>query len=251
MAITKMACACITWGDRRDRMEMRLFIDDVRTCGYNGIEIGLPDVEKLEREDLSDVQLYSGHTGMDVRNGDVKVLVEANRKWVERAAYLGAQFIFISSPFYAGKSEDDYKKEYEGYNLFGRMAKEYGLEFCFHNHHWEFKNGAKAFNLFFQITDPQYVSLVPDVGWVVRGDVDPVRFIQEHRSRIKSLHFKEFTFDEQFTELGKGIVPFDKIFDAAKDMDIWIVAEQDKCSGLPIDSAMQNANYLRGLMGKR
>jgi sugar phosphate isomerase/epimerase len=250
MAISKIACACITWGDRRDRNDMRLFIEDVRTCGYDGIEIGLSDVDKLEREDLKDVSLYSGHTGIDVRSGDIVSLVEANRKWVERDANLNAQFVFISSPYYAGKSEDEYKREFDAYNLFGKMAKEYGLGFCFHNHHWEFKNGAKAFNLFLQITDPQYVSLVPDMGWVVRGDVDPVQFVQTYRSRIRSMHFKEFTFDEQFTELGKGIVPFGKIFEAVRDMDIWIVAEQDKCLGLPIDSAMQNANYLRKLIKK-
>lgn len=250
MAITKIACACILFGDRENRAQMQEFVNASHRCGYDGVEIGLSDVEKLEKEDLSVVSLFSGHTGLDPRCDNIAQAVEAQRKWVERAATLGAQYIFASSGFYAGKSESDYANEFEGYNLFGKMAQEYGLDLCFHNHHWEFKNNAKVFQQFFRMTDPSLVFLVPDVGWVVRADVSPVDFVQEHRARIKALHFKDFTFDEQFTELGTGIVPFQEIYEATKDTDWWIVAEQDKCKGKPFDSAMQNATFLRDLMKK-
>lgn len=226
-------------------------LDEVKRAGYDGFECGINSLEYIEKTDLQRIglTLHAAHTGLDFAHcDDLVAMAESHRPLIERSHELGTQFIFISGMGFMGKNQADYQREAEGHNLLGRLTAQYGMRLCFHNHHWEFKKSALGFRTYFATWDPAYVFLVPDLGWVVRADVDPVVFLAEHKAQVKSLHFKDFTFDDHFTELGRGIVDFPRIYRYVQDMeDLWFVAEQDACAGNPTASITENAQYLAKL----
>lgn len=249
-AMAKIACAMITWGDQNGPEDMRRTLSEMRDCGYDGAEIGLSDLDKIDGKAMLEeigIRLVSAHTGFDLRSTDEATEIAKMKVAVTKAAALDAEFIFISNSYYAGKGADDYRAEAKVYNELGKVVKDAGLTFCFHNHHWEFKRNRLGLNILIGETSPDSVALAPDLGWVMRGDVEPVDFLREYGERVKALHFKDFTFDEQFTELGTGVVDFKSAYEFIKHRGLWIVAEQDTCKGAPIDSARQNAAYLRSL----
>lgn len=249
--MSKIACELITWGNITSSEQMKQVLNEVKSCGYDGVEMGGQFIGLIGGKaalDAMGLRFTASHTGGDYRGKDLEMEVENMKKLAEDTAELGGEFVFISNCYFKGKTADDYKFEAELYNRFGEVVKQAGLEFCYHNHNWEFKQKQLGFNTLLQGTDPELVYLVPDFGWITRSDIDPVDFIQEYGSRIRALHFKDFTFDEQFTELGTGIVDFEAIYQATKDRNMWIVAEQDRCAGLPLDSAKMNIEYIRSLM---
>lgn len=248
----KIACASITWGDMKTKEQMLHMLREMKDCGYDGAEIGLDKVffieNKSELERIG-IEIVSVHTAVDISKADLQEECEKFGKAAAHAREIGASFVFISSIFFKGKAEEDYRKEAGLFNRFGEITKEYGMRFCFHNHNWEFKNNRLGLQILTQETDPGLVFLVPDLGWVMRGGMEPVDFLKEFGDRVQALHFKDFTFDDRFTELGKGVVDFETAYAYIRDRALWIVAEQDTYEGQPKEAAAENAAYLRDLIG--
>lgn len=248
----KIACASITWGDRKTKEQLFQMLREMKDCGYDGAEIGLDKVflieSRAELEELG-IEIVSVHTAVDIRSADAEEECEKLKKSAARAKEIGASFVFISSIFFKGKGEEDYRAEAKLYDRFGEIVTGLQMQFCFHNHNWEFKNNRLGLQILTKETDPLKVFLVPDLGWVMRGGMEPVDFLREFGDRVRALHFKEFTFDDRFTELGRGVVDFETAYDYIKDRELWIVAEQDTCEGTPAQAAAENAAYLRRLIG--
>lgn len=247
--MTKLGCAAITWGNVVTQADMENMLREMKECGYDGVELGVQALPliggSLTRLGL---ELVAGHAGGDYRNVDEDAAVDAMMRDAEAVKALGGRFMFLSGCNFQGKSADDYRKEAELYNRFGRAVHETGLQLCYHNHHWEFKKKRLGLSILMDNTDPALLKLVPDIGWVTRGDEEPTEFVSEFEDRIAALHFKEFTYDDHFTELGKGIVDFSGVYQWAVGRGLWIVAEQDISQSMPIDSARQNATFLRSLI---
>lgn len=94
------------------------------------------------------------------------------------------------------------------YNAIGKMCKEAGLQFGYHNHAHEFQKVENEVMYDYMIahTNPEYVFFQMDVYWVVRGQCSPVDYLQKYPGRFKMLHLKDNR------ELGQsGMVGFDAI----------------------------------------
>ena len=170
---------------------------------------------------------------------------------IKLAKQLGAKMLFISGNRKENKTADEVRTQAAAYNKFGKLCKDYGLELCYHNHNWEFANGGEEIKILINETDSSLVSFVVDVGWVTRGGADPVEFIKSIDSRVKAIHFKEFASatENEFTELGRGIVNFKEVYDYIKNKgDMWVVSEQDRTKTTALESAAINFNYISSLV---
>lgn len=252
MRTHKIACQMITFGGFSDKAALMDTLVQLKDCGYDGIECGYDSIEMLEQTDLERVglEICATHTCIDFKapEFDPEAVLARDRALIEKSSRMGCRLAFVSAFYYPSKTRADFEEEARFYTRYGQMTREFGVDFCFHNHHWEFKNRTLGFNTYFETWDDEYVHLVPDVGWLTRADVDPVGFLCAHHDQVKAVHFKEFTFDDRFTELGRGIVEFPRIYDFIKADPLWIIAEQDSCQGAPIDAVRENARYLIDLM---
>ncbi len=143
-------------------------------------------------------------------------------------------------------------------NRAGLMAKRAGLEFGYHNHHFEFfrqDGGSRTgFEVLTDETDPDLVHLEVDLFWVTRGAHDPVDVIQRNRGRIRQFHVKDMNADGGFEDAGQGLIDFARIFRYGREagIDEFIIERDD--AGTPprapadaISTAEVGYDYLAAL----
>lgn len=94
-------------------------------------------------------------------------------------------------------------------NAIGKLVKENGMQFGYHNHSHEFNEveGVPAYDFMVQNTDPELVFFQMDVYWADNARVSPVEYFKKYPGRFTCLHIKDVA------EVGQsGKVGFDAIF---------------------------------------
>ena len=249
----KIGCQTITFGNEKHKTDMEGIIKSVASAGYDGMETGFfrldldqaENHKKYQREyNIVQAAIHIGGDFNDEKS--VKAQLDNMPNLIKLAHKLECKNIFLSgSPANVGTN---YKTIAEGINALGKMLCENGLVLSYHNHDWEIKDDCCGLYAICDNTDPKYLSFVPDVGWITRGDGNPAEVLKRLGSRVSNLHFKEFTSEGQFTELGKGIVEFEAVYEIVKDRDFWIIAEQDATSIGADESVAQNYEYINNLV---
>ncbi len=108
----------------------------------------------------------------------------------------------------------------------GKKMKElYGIRYSYHTH------SSTGFRRLMDLTNPTYLSLNTDLGWLgLRGGTDAVEVLRAYRSRIMTIHLKDFDpnyeFDWQGKHYkggivvpGKGAVDFPAVVEFLKESD--------------------------------
>ncbi len=158
------------------------------------------------------------------------------------------------------KTIEGYKASAKLFNEIGKIARDNGVAFNYHNHAWEFTDlgGTNGMEILASETDPELVKFNIDVFWVWYGNDDPVRFIGEHAARAGYFHFKDGKrrTDENgavrpyFLELGRGDVDLKAAYGAAVAADAtWITSEQDSTELTSLESATISRSFLRDSLG--
>lgn len=243
----KIGCQTITFGSDKHKKGLEDIIKAVAGAGYDGMENGFARFNAGEMDNYKNwlrdynLELAAIHIGGDFNDTQsVKRQHESIPELVKFAHDLGCVNIFFS-----GSPSGDYKAVAENLNGFGKALSADGLVLSYHNHDWEIKSG--GIYTLCDNTDPDWLSFVPDIGWVVRGGADPAELLGKLGARVSNLHFKEFTGDGKFTELGKGVVDFKPVYEYAKSKNMWIIAEQDTSEIGAEESIRQNFDYIKSL----
>lgn len=149
-------------------------------------------------------------------------------------------------------SLDVYKKHAETFNRAGEEAKKAGIQFAFHNHDFEFPplEGIVPYDLLLKETDSSLVQMEMDLYWITKASADPLHYFGQYPGRFPLVHVKDMdaTPRKYFTEVGKGVVDFKRVFAQAKLGGIrHYFVEQDETPGPAIDSARESYEYLKRL----
>jgi sugar phosphate isomerase/epimerase len=136
-----------------------------------------------------------------------------------------------------------------------------GIQFCYHNHNFEFKKygDTTAYDFLLKQLDPKLVKFEMDCFWVTHAGQDPVAYFKKHPGRFPLLHIKDLKAGNPpttemdarmglFTEVGKGTINWKRIFAAAPQggMKHYYV-EQDFCERPPLESIKVSYEYLHEL----
>ncbi len=165
---------------------------------------------------------------------------------------------------------------YCGYmNEVGKLCKDRGMRFHYHNHHHEFLqfDGKYILDIIAENTDPELVDIEIDTFWAARGGMDPVALIKKYGSRVTMIHQKDMSADAKvnllehlssrqapvdreelnkfrkptdFVEIGTGIMDIQAIIDAANEVGVkYITLEQDMTLLDEIDSVTLSMKNFR------
>ena len=101
----------------------------------------------------------------------------------------------------------------------GRMARDAGLRFGYHNHNHEFfrlddGSGQTAFDVLVAGTSRLNVHFEVDLFWAWRGAADPVDLARRLGHRILQYHVKDLDQSGGFADPGQGLIDFARIFSA-------------------------------------
>ena len=172
-------------------------------------------------------------------------------KAVDDAAAAGVKYMVCA---YLSEEErggiDHYKQLAEQFNKAGERCKQATIQFCYHNHDFEFKeqNGQLPYHVLLENTDKDLVKMELDLYWVTKAGHDPVEIFDHHPGRFPLWHVKDMdnTPQHDFTEVGNGVIDFKKIFNSADKAGLkYFFVEQDKCPGSPFDSITKSYNYIK------
>jgi sugar phosphate isomerase/epimerase len=172
-------------------------------------------------------------------------------KAVDDAAEVGLKYMvcaYLSDP--ERGSLDHYKKLADDFNKAGERCKKAGIQFCYHNHDFEFiqQDGKYPYQTLLANTDKDVVKMEMDLYWVTKAKQDPIALINENPGRFPLFHVKDMdnTPARMFTEVGNGIINFKNILSHADKAGLkYFFVEQDKTPGDPFNSITQSFNYIK------
>ncbi|WP_226022980.1 sugar phosphate isomerase/epimerase family protein [Halomicrobium salinisoli] len=135
----------------------------------------------------------------------------------------------------------------ERFNAAADMLSDTDLAIGHHNHDAEFAQigDTTGYDIFAENLDDQ-VQIQLDVGWVLVGGADPIRFITDHPENVRTLHMKNMTVDpEAFTEFHEGDVNMRAVANAVRNAGDpeYLVFEHDEPED-PLESMQLGAEGL-------
>ena len=226
-----------------------------------GVGFGVGAAEFRSRLD----DLGMSIVGCHINPLDLDILPAA----LDYQAELGNTQFGCDIEFYPYGDIDYVMRRCEVFNEVGRLAKERGMRFYYHNHFQEFQRFGDDFvyDLILENTDPDLVKLELDTYWMYRGGQDPIAWLDKCGDRVVLLHQKDFPADAPqplnlydgvidpnenidralfrdrkdtrcFTEIGTGVLPIQAIIDAASALPSidYLILEQDHTAMDEIES---------------
>lgn len=173
---------------------------------------------------------------------------------VNDAKEIGQEFIVCPYLFdFERKKLDDYKRLADLFNKCAEVSKNYGLQFAYHNHDFEFMDmeGQLPIDVLLERTDSELVKFEMDLYWVKFANVDPFTYFERHPKRFPLWHVKDMddTKEHFFTEVGNGIIDWKPIFQQQQQSGMeYFYVEQDQCKDhQPLESVNISHTYLTKL----
>jgi len=240
-------------------------LQKVAQIGYNSIEnatytgtekfYGMDAVTYKKVLTENGLVANSGHyrLGEEQEKGaDVKgTMLHDWQRAVDDASTVGLKYMVCA---YLSSNErgdlDHYKKLADIFNKAGETCKKSGIQFCYHNHDFEFQaqNGVFPYDIILDKTDKNNVKMEVDLYWIKKAGQDPLALFQKHPGRFPLWHVKDMSkeADQSFAAVGTGIIDFKTIFQHKDQAGMkFFFVEQDKCPGSPFDSITQSYKFIR------
>lgn len=229
--------------------------EKVADIGYKYLEIGnyLGPSQEYFKAFLKEINLVpiAGGTSISGMMDEEKL-----KKLVDDSLDMGKKYMICYWPWLdagPGKTLDDFLKATERINKAGKICKEMGINFAFHNHDQEFiaVEGYKwAYEVILENSDPGVVDMELDLYWAVKGGGDPVSLFKKHPGRFKIFHVKDMdnTPEQVYTCPGYGVIDFTEIFSKSEKAGVeYYIVEIDKHRE-PIQCVQDSYNYLMNLL---
>jgi sugar phosphate isomerase/epimerase len=154
---------------------------------------------------------------------------------------------------------DFYQSLADKLNAAAYKANAAGLQFCYHNHDFEFqpKRGGRPIDVLLKHLDPKLIRLEVDTFWVSMAGVNAAEFLREHADRVELVHLKDrakgtpIHYDiatvpnDTYRELGSGDLPLRDILEAVSLTNARHLFVEQDFSKDPIASLRQSYAYLK------
>jgi len=208
--------------------------DYMKEQGFQYVEIGINNHYGMTKEELKAVLDKLGLTPIAAHAGLDYILKETD-KAVAEAKFFGLKYVGVAwAPHQAPLDEKQTLQIAEDFNKAGKLLKEQGIQFFYHNHGFEFqpwKDGETLFDLLMAKTDPELVKMQMDVMWTVFPGQDPVKLLKKYPDRWVLFHLKDLkkgvegnlsggTDVNNDVPLGTGQVDYPTLLKAAQEAGI-------------------------------
>lgn len=143
------------------------------------------------------------------------ILHDWNRA-VDDAAEVGLKYMVCAYLAEVERGDlDHYKKVVDQLNIAGERCKKSGIQLCYHNHNFEFEKQGDTYPYDILLgSDKNLVKMEIDLYWIKKAGQDAIKLFHEHPGRFPLWHVKDMdnTSEQNFTEVGSGIIDFKEIF---------------------------------------
>jgi sugar phosphate isomerase/epimerase len=183
------------------------------------------------------MEVISSHAGVNPKG----ITDDEAKKMAEDHANVGAKYCMQP---YIGDSDRNsiaaYQKMVADWNRVGKIMKEHGLTFGYHNHNFEFatvEGKVPYFDVFLPGLDKDITTMELDLFWTTKAGLNPVDLFKKYPGRFQLWHMKDMftkeapsviTKSDDFAPVGAGVINFKEIL-AAKNISgmKYFFVEQD------------------------
>jgi sugar phosphate isomerase/epimerase len=218
--------------------------DAVEFASYGGMSSA--DLKKLLGE--LKLQVAGSHESIDRLQKELEAAIAYNRE-------IGNRFVVCPymSEQWTSRGSAGYKEYARLLEKAGEKIKQAGMQLCYHNHDFEFKQEGGKYLLEFllEACGADLVKLEVDAYWVKKAGVDPVAFLQKYAGRCRLIHMKDMTADakQDFAPVGTGSMDFKAIIPAARKAGVeWFIVEQDSANQPVLEAIAISLKNMRGLL---
>ncbi|WP_019987080.1 sugar phosphate isomerase/epimerase family protein [Rudanella lutea] len=207
-------------------------LDLIKSLGITEIEGGVP--KGMSTEEFLKLLKERGIKVTSTGAG-YEQIVKDPEAVARQAKALGAKYVMVAwIPHQKSNfSLENAKQAVADFNRVGKVLKDNGITFCYHNHGYEFQpyEDGTLFDYMVKNTDPKYVSFEMDILWAQHGGADPVALLKKYGSRWKLMHLKDLkkgvkgdlsggTPPENDVVLGDGQIDMPAVLETAKKVGI-------------------------------
>jgi sugar phosphate isomerase/epimerase len=193
------------------------------------------------------MEIISSHAGVDPKG----ITTDEVLSMAEDHAKVGARYCIQPYVDYEDrKSVAGYQKMVAEWNKVGKIMKESGLQFGYHNHNFEFdivEGKIPYFDIFLAEMDPELITMEIDLFWTIKAGQNPIKIFRKYPGRFQLFHMKDMytreepffkTESKDFAPVGEGVINFKKILAAKKEAGLkYIIVEQDSTKdGKPFEA---------------
>jgi sugar phosphate isomerase/epimerase len=145
---------------------------------------------------------------------------------------------------------EKYKRMIGDWNEVGRIMKDVGIQFGYHNHNFEFVSidgVVPYYDIFMPEMDADLITMEIDLFWVSKAGQDPVEMFKKYPGRFQLFHLKDMATNEapfydvikdDICEVGEGVIDFKRILEAQKiaGMKYMFVEDDNQGNGKPFEA---------------
>jgi sugar phosphate isomerase/epimerase len=195
----------------------RVGYTEVETAGH----YGWTAAQFRSELDRAGLRAISGHDGPDFNFP--AGWQNSYKATLEYAAELGQKY--TGWAWFPGPYDDvaKWKDLAKKFNEAGALARDYDLQFFYHNHDFEFLNkqsdGTPVYNILLEECEYDLVKFELDLFWITEGGANGVEYLSADPSRFWAYHVKDHVWgdrpnDPDFEDVGPGMLDFPDLFDA-------------------------------------
>jgi sugar phosphate isomerase/epimerase len=228
----------------------------VESAGYNeGRFYGMKPKRFKKFLDTLGMTMHSGHckTGADAPELRGTIYNDWEMA-VADAAEAGQEYITLGYLHDFERTKiDDYKMLAEKLNKAGELCKQYGIQFAYHNHDFEFftMEDEIPYDVLLKEIAEENMKMELDLYWISKAGKNPFDYFKNHAGRFHLWHIKDMddTEEQYFTEVGNGVIDWAPIFKQLSTAGMkYFYVEQDHCRNHhPLESVKISYDYLTKL----
>lgn len=223
----------------------------IADIGFNAVETAGYGDRKFYGYKPNEFRKFTKKIGLAAQSSHTDVKLENLDQIIDDSLEAGMKYVVQPSISRdRRKTIDDYKKLAEEFNKIGEKCNKSGLGFAYHNHAFEFEkiDGQIPYDVLLNNTEPDFVTMQLDTYWMVYGGYQPIDYFNKYPGRFELLHIKDMdnTEKRESTEIGKGIIDFQKIFAANKNSGMkYFYLEQESFKMPVFESLAVSCDYLK------
>jgi sugar phosphate isomerase/epimerase len=173
---------------------------------------------------------------------------------LDASQVIGHHYVTVAwIPEEARKDIDGWKRVGETLTKAGAACKAAGMEFCYHNHSYEFipLEGQLPYDVVLASSDPELVKAELDLFWIANAGKDPFTYFARYPGRFPQVHVKDMAAgpgpDHQMVDVGQGIINWKKIFAQSEQAGIKHYYVEHDNPPHPLDDIRISYEYLKKL----
>lgn len=235
----------------------------VSEMGYKNVELANYANGKFYGYAPKEFKKIVNDLGMDVISSHAAVesagiTLENAKLMADAHAELGAKYCVQPWVNDADRTVETYKKMIGDWNEVGKVMKNVGVQFGYHNHNFEFAtiDGlVPYYDIFMPEMDADLITMELDMYWATKAGQDPVEMFNKYPGRFQLFHFKDmseqrepfFTVEkDDITSVGAGLIDFKRIYAARETagMKYMFVEDDNQGNGKPFEAIKLSVDNL-------